>query len=178
MSVRWVVLLLGMGLLSACVVVPTGPSVLVLPAVGKPMDLFQADEVWCRQYAQYQIGVAPEQAATQSAVTSAAVGTAVGAAAGALIGAAAGNPGAGAAIGAGSGLILGSAGGAQAGAASGAALQSRYDMAYIQCMYAKGNQVPGMAAAPVPNSAPPPPGLPPPPPPGAFPPPPLEPPQR
>ena len=156
MSVRWVVLLLGMGLLSACAIVPTGPSVLVLPAVGKPLDLFQADEVGCRHYAQYQTGVAPDQAATQSAVTSATVGTAVGAAAGAVIGAAAGNPGAGAAIGAGSGLILGSAGGVQASAASGAMLQSRYDMAYIQCMYAKGNQVPGMAAAPVPNSAPPP----------------------
>ena len=170
MSVRWVVLLLGMGLLSACVVVPTGPSVLVLPAAGKPLDLFQADEVGCRQYAQYQIGVAPEQAATQSAVTSAAIGTAVGAAAGAVIGAGVGNPGAGAAIGAGSGLVLGSAGGAQASAASAATLQSRYDMAYIQCMYAKGNQVPGVVTAPVHRYAlpPPPPGPPPSPPPGVF----------
>ena len=180
MSVRWVVLLLGMGLLSACVVVPTGPSVLVLPSVGKPMDLFQADEVGCRHYAQYQIGVAPEQAATQSAVASAAVGTVVGAAAGAVIGAAVGNPGAGAAIGAGSGLVLGSAGGVQASAASAAMLQSRYDMAYIQCMYAKGNQVPGVVTVPVPRYAlpPPPPGPPPPPPPGVFYPPSQEPPQR
>ena len=174
MFVRWIVLLLVMGLLSACVVVPSGPSVLAVPAAGKPLDVFQADEVGCRHYAQYQIGVSPEQAAAQSAVTSAAVGTAVGAAAGAVIGAAAGNPGAGAAIGAGSGLLLGSAGGAQASAASAATLQSRYDMAYIQCMYAKGNQVPGVAMAPVPRSAappPPPPGPPPPPPPGVFPPP-------
>jgi len=72
------------------------------------------------------------------------VGTVVGAAAGAVIGTATGNPGAGAAIGAGSGLVLGSASGVQASAASGAALQSRYDMAYLQCMYAKGNQVPGV----------------------------------
>ena len=158
MFVRWVVLLLGMGLLSACVVVPTGPSVLVLPTVGKPLDLFQADDIGCRHYAQYQVGVAPEQAAAQSAVTSAAIGTAVGAAAG--------NPGAGAAIGAGSGLLLGSAGGVQASAASAATLQSRYDAAYIQCMYAKGNQVPGMAGAPAPYYA-----LPPPPPPGSYPPP-------
>ena len=171
MCMRWIVLLLVVGVLSACAIVPTGPSVLVLPAVGKPLDLFQADEVGCRHYAQYQIGVAPEQAATQSAVTSAAVGTVLGAAAGAVIGAAAGNPGAGAAIGAGSGLILGSAGGAQASAASAATLQSRYDMAYIQCMYAKGNHIPGVAAPPMPSFAPPPPGLPPPPPPGAFPPP-------
>ena len=172
--VRWIALLLGMGVLSACVMVPTGPSVLVLPAVGKPLDLFQADEVWCRRYAQYQIGVAPEEAATQSAVTSAAVGTMVGAAAGAVIGAATGHPGTGAAIGAGSGLLVGGVSGAQTSTASAATLQARYDMAYIQCMYAKGNQVPGVVTVPMPSYAPPPPpppGLPPPPPPGVFPPP-------
>jgi hypothetical protein len=51
--------------------------------------------------------------------------------------------------------------GAQAGASS-ATLQWRYDMAYVQCMYAKGHRVP--------DGAPPPPPLqtvPPPPPPGA-----------
>ena len=172
MYVRWIVLLLGIGVLGACVVAPTGPSVMVLPAVGKPLDLFQADDVACRNYAQYQIGTAPQEAAAQSAATSAAVGTVVGAAAGALIGAGAGNPGAGAAIGAGSGLLVGGVSGAQASAASAGTLQSRYDMAYIQCMYAKGNQVPGVAAAPVYNYAPPPPpGPPPPPPPGVYPPP-------
>ena len=171
MFIRWIVLLLGVGVLSACVMLPSGPSVLVLPTVGKPLDLFQAEEVGCRHYAQYQIDVAPEQAATQSAVTSAAVGTALGAAAGAVLGAAAGNPGAGAAIGAGSGLILGSVGGVQASAASAATLQSRYDTAYIQCMYARGNHVPGVAAAPMPSFAPPPP-------PGVFPPPSQEPPRR
>ena len=41
MGVRWGMLLLGLGILSACTVVPTGPSVLVLPAVGKSMDVFQ-----------------------------------------------------------------------------------------------------------------------------------------
>jgi hypothetical protein len=170
MFVRWVVLLLGMGLLSACTVVPTGPNVLVLPAPGKPMEVFQTDEVACQQYAQYKIGVAPEAAATQSAVTSAAVGTAVGAAAGAVLGAAAGNAGVGAAIGAGSGLLIGGASGAQAGAASGATLQSRYDVAYIQCMYARGNHVPGIVTAPVSRFVPPPPptGPPPPPPPGPI----------
>lgn len=166
MCARWGILLLGIGALSACVVVPTRPSVLVWPAVGKPFDLFQEDERGCRYYARSQLGVVPEEAATQSAVTSAAVGTAVGAAAGAVLGAAAGNPGVGAAIGAGSGFLLGSASGVQASAVSAATLQSRYDMAYLQCMYAKGNQVPGMAAAQWPRVPPPPPGLPPPPPPG------------
>ena len=56
MGVRWGVLLLGLGILSACTVLPTGPNVLVLPAVGKPLDLFQAEEGECRAYAQQQSG--------------------------------------------------------------------------------------------------------------------------
>src|SRR5262249_11649030 len=61
MGVRWEGLLLGLGLLSACTVVPTGPNVLVLPAVGKSMDVFQAEEGECRSYAQQQLGGTPEQ---------------------------------------------------------------------------------------------------------------------
>jgi hypothetical protein len=87
------VLLLGLGILSACTTMPTGPSVVVLPAVGKPMDVFQTEDVECRSYAQQQIGVALEQ---------------------------------------------------QAGAVSGTSLQTRYNIAYVQCMYAKGNAVPGV----------------------------------
>jgi uncharacterized protein YcfJ len=170
MFIKWGILLLGIGVLSACVVVPTGPNVMVLPGPGKPFEAFQTDEAVCRQYARYQLGVEPAEAASQSAVTSSAVGAVVGAAAGALIGAGVGNPAAGAAIGGGSGLILGGASGVQASGASAATLQSRYDMTYIQCMYAKGNQVPGVATAPAARSTPPPPppGLPPPPPPGVV----------
>jgi hypothetical protein len=107
MSVRWSVLLLGLGILSACTVLPTGPNVLVLPTVGKPMDVFQAEEGECRAYAQQQLGVAPEQNASTTL------------------------------------------------------LQVRYDRAYIQCMYAKGNVVPGMGSpgasvAPPPSETPPP----------------------
>ena len=79
---------------------------LALPAVGKPMDVFQTDEVGCRSYAQQQISVAPEQ---------------------------------------------------QAGTASWISFQTRYDMAYVQCMYAKGNTVPGVMVTPGPSVAPPPP---------------------
>jgi hypothetical protein len=50
--------------------------------------------------------------------------------------------GAGAAIGAGTGLLLGSAAGSSYAAGSYYAVQRRYDNAYVQCMYAKGNQVP------------------------------------
>ena len=128
--------------LAACAAPPPGPSVMALPGGGKDFQAFQQDDFVCRQFAAAQTGNAnPSQAATQSAVGSAAVGTAVGAAAGALIGAAAGNPGAGAAIGAGSGLLVGSAAGANNAFASGGAVQSAYDMAYIQCMVAHGNTV-------------------------------------
>jgi hypothetical protein len=173
MFIKWGIVLLGIGALSACAVVPTGPNVMVFPASGKPFEVFQADEAVCRQYARSQLGIEPAEAAGQSAVASGAIGTVAGAAAGALIGAGVGNPGAGAAIGAGSGLVLGSASGVHASGASAATLQSRYDMAYVQCMYAKGNQVPGVAAAPAARSTPPPPppGPPPPPPPGVVPPP-------
>jgi hypothetical protein len=60
-------------------------------------------------------------------------------------------------VGAGGGLLTGTAAGAPAGAGSSGALQQRYDIAYVQCMYAKGNQVPGVAAAHSPSVAPPPP---------------------
>ena len=104
MPVKWGGVLLGMGLLSACasVSVPTGPSMLALPAVGKPLDVFQAEEDGCRAYAQHQ---------------TAAVAT---------------------------------------------PRQSWYDIAYIQCMYSKGNVIPGVVA-PAPHVPLPPPGTPPPP---------------
>ena len=158
---KWVMLTLVLGVVSAYATVPTGPSVMVLPAAGKPFDQFQLDEMACRQYAQQQVGVAPGQAATQSAVNTAVLGTAIGAAAGAAIGAATGHPGVGAAVGAGGGLLTGTAAGAQAGAVSSGALQERYDIAYVQCMYAKGDQVPGVAVAPSPSAPPPPPPSPP-----------------
>ena len=130
--------------MSGCATLPAGPSVLVLPAPGKPFDQFQVEDRICKQWAGQQIGVNPQEAANQSAVTGAVAGTAIGAAAGALIGAAAGDAGAGAAIGAGSGLLVGTASGASAAQASSWELQRRYDNAYVQCMYAKGNQVPGV----------------------------------
>ena len=163
--------------LGACAVVPSGPSMLVLPGTGKPFDLFRADDASCRQYSSDQIGgSSAQQAANNSAVASAAVGTAVGAVAGAAIG---GSQGAG--VGAGAGLVLGSAAGTGAAATSGYGMQQRYDNAYLQCMYAKGHRVPvsgrftgapAAIAAPAaqpslpPGVPPPPAGNPPPPPPG------------
>lgn len=129
--------------LTGCATVPTGPSVMVLPARGKSLEHFQADEIACRQWAANSIGLSAQDTVTDNTARSAAVGTAIGLGAGALLGAASGNMGAGAALGAGSGLLIGTASGASAGDAYGWEAQKRYDYAYVQCMYAKGNQIPG-----------------------------------
>jgi len=151
---------------TACATLPTGPSVMVLPGTGKPFEQFQVDDAACRQWATQSVGGNPGQVATDSTVSGAVIGTAIGAAAGAVIGAAAGNPATGAAIGAGTGLITGTAAGASAGYGYAGEAQRRYDIAYQQCMYAKGNQIPGAVRAARPYRYPPPP-----PPPGSQPPP-------
>ena len=160
-------------LLAACATFPSGPGVLVLPGSTKSFYDFRADDGVCRQFANEQIGgTAPSQAVSTASVGGAVVGTAVGAAAGAAI---AGSSGAG--VGAGVGLLTGTAIGAGYGYDSAWALQRRYDHAYLQCMYAKGNKVPVSAAYTSPRAqvggAPPgpPPNYPPPPPPNQPPPP-------
>lgn len=177
---------------SGCATLPTGPSVRVMPAPGKPFELFMADDVLCRRWAEQAIGISPQEVQNQNTVSGVAVGTIAGAGVGGLMGAASGNVGAGAAIGAGTGLLLGSAIGSDSGWESAELQQRRYDNAYVQCMYAKGNQVPGvvrryqrrMSAPPPPpppgynyespppgNNYTPPPAYPPYPPPGTPPPP-------
>ena len=119
---------------------------MVMPSSGKSFEQFQADDAICRQFAYEQVGgLTGQEAAQRSAVSSAVIGTALGAAAGAAIGSVSGSAGAGAAIGAGSGLLLGSAAGTGYASSSYYEAQRRYDSAYMQCMYAKGNQVPGGA---------------------------------
>jgi Glycine-zipper domain len=162
MPKTWGVFLPVVVFLSACSTLPTGPNVMVLPGVGKPFDQFQVDDMVCRQFAQGQLGTTPGQVSTESTLQGSAIGTALGAAAGAAIGAAAGNAGVGAAVGAGTGILVGTAVGAESGSTTAGTLQWRYDVAYVQCMYAKGNQVPGPTAASS-SYAPPPPNAPPPP---------------
>jgi hypothetical protein len=153
-----------------CASLPNGPSVMVLPGSGLPFEQFRNDDMVCRQYAYFQVGgTTTNQAAVNSGVANAAIGTALGAAAGAAIGG-----GRGAAIGAGAGLLAGSMVGADTANSSMYGTQERYDMAYIQCMYAKGHQVPvsGQFVDETPlqtgsqntNIPPPPEGFPPPPP--------------
>jgi hypothetical protein len=133
--------------LAGCAQLPLGPSVAVMPTPGKPFDLFVGEEALCRHYADQQVGISPQQAVANSTITGAAAGAALGAAAGGAIGAAFGSPGPGAAVGAGTGLLTGSAVGANAGYGASWTIQRRYDIAYQQCMYAKGNQIPGFPTA-------------------------------
>ncbi len=130
--------------LVGCVTMPTGPSVQVMPGSGKSFEQFQADDAVCRQWAGQGIGLPPQEVANQNTATGAVVGTVLGAGLGAAIGAASGNPGIGAAIGAGSGLLVGTSAGANTGQVYGWEAQRRYDISYQQCMYAKGNQIPGV----------------------------------
>ncbi len=156
LSVLAMLLLLMVG---GCATMPTGPSVMVLPPPGKSFEQFQADDASCRQWAAQQSGASPQEVANQNTATGAVAGTAIGAGLGAAIGAAAGNAGAGAAIGAATGLLAGTASGANAGQAYGWRAQRQYDMAYVQCMYAKGNEVPGMTRRQRRVAPPPPPDL-------------------
>lgn len=157
---------------SGCATIPSGPSVMVLPGRTKNFEQFQMDDGLCRQWASQQTGTTNNQATADSTVQGAAIGTLLGAAAGAALGAAAGNPALGAAAGAGAGLLGGTAVGASRGDAYAGSLQRQYDQAYIQCMYAKGNQVPVARGASRPAYSSPPPPPPPPVPPGTPPPPP------
>jgi len=140
-------LLVGIGVLAlaGCVTPPpTGPSVMALPGTGKSFDEFRHDDHDCRGYAAYQSGAqGADQAARDSTVNSAAVGAIVGTAAGAALG---GN-GHAALAGAGLGTATGAMVGSSAGAQGTYSVQRRYDNAFTQCMYAKGNKVP-MAVAP------------------------------
>jgi hypothetical protein len=156
-----------LALLSACATQPIGPTVQVLPAAGKPFDVFAQEETYCKNYAQGQIAGAVQQA------NNAAIGTGIltaglGTAAGALIGG-----GYGARAGLATGAVAGGAVGADYSANSQIPIQQRYDTAYTQCMYAKGNQVPGADQStaqlpPAPPPAPAPQTAPPPPPPPQF----------
>jgi hypothetical protein len=131
---RSLVLSVAAVVLAGCATIPTGPSVMVLPAPGKSFESFQSDDMACRQWALQQAGVQPSDAVNEKLASGAAIGTLIGAGLGAAIGAASGSAGAGAAIGAGSGLLAGTAVATGPASASGWEIQRRYDMAYQQCM--------------------------------------------
>lgn len=137
----------GLVLLAGCASTPRGPSIQVMPAPNKPFSIFQEDVAVCKDYASQQIA-GQSDTANERALG----GTLVGAALGAGLGAAV-DGGRGAGVGAAAGGLLGTGIGASSSEHSQHGIQQQYDTAYAQCMYAKGNQVPGFQ----PISAPPPP---------------------
>jgi hypothetical protein len=141
--IRRYLMILAVFAVSGCATVPPGPSVMVLPPPGKSFESFQMDDSTCRQWAQQQAEWNANDTVNQNLASGAAIGTILGAGLGAVIGSASGNVGAGAAIGAAGGLAVGAAGASEPARAAGNEVQRRYDIAYQQCMYSKGNQIQG-----------------------------------
>ena len=129
-------------MLAGCAATPMGPTIQVMPGPNKSFDTFQTDQLVCKNYAEQQVQ-GQADVANQRAVGGAVLGTVLGAGLGAAVGGAYGNAGAGAAIGAASGAGAGTLYGANASTQAQWSIQQQYDNAYAQCMYSKGNQVPG-----------------------------------
>jgi len=142
-------------LLSACASQPMGPTVQVMPAANKPFQMFTQEQAECKNYAQTQVQ-GQADSANNKAVGAALLGAALGAGLGAAVGG-----GRGAGVGAAAGGAVGTGVGADNANNAQLSIQQQYDNAYTQCMYSKGNQVPGMAPAVAAS-------LPPPPPPGPM----------
>ena len=150
MGNRKSIAVLGAALLTAgCATTPTGPMVRVMPAPNKPYDVFAQEQTDCERYARDQ-AAGGAQAANDRALGA----TALGAVLGLGVGAATGS-GRAATVGAATGGAIGAAVGANQSGYARYSLQRRYDIAYSQCMYAKGNYVPGMMAAAPPPPPPP-----------------------
>lgn len=147
-SYRMTAGLLSVLALAGCATPPMGPMVEVIPGPNKGFDAFQEDQGVCRGFAYSQVAGQAE-AANQRAVGGTVLSTVIGAGLGAALG---GGRGAvvGAATGAGIGAGLNS--GATAGAQYG--IQAQYDAAFSQCMYSRGNQVPGYGPVYAPTYAP------------------------
>jgi len=130
-------------LLAGCVSAPMGPTVNVMPGANKPYGVFQQDQGYCMSVAGNMVQGNVQQA-NNNQVGTAVIGTALGAGLGAIVGG-----GRGAAIGAGAGAVGGTLVGANNGQVSQYNIQQRYDMYYSQCMYSRGNQVPGYGGGPM-----------------------------
>ena len=134
---RDVAVLAAAGVLAGCAQPPLGPTVAVMPAPNKPFSVFQQEDAFCRQFAQQQTAGTTE-AANNAQLGTAAIGTVLAAGLGAALGG-----GQGAAVGAGMGALGGTAVGAGQAERGSFSAQQRYNLAYSQCMYSYGNQVPG-----------------------------------
>jgi len=119
-------------LLEGCATQPLGPTIPVMPAQGKSMETFQQDEDYCEQYAGDRASGRVKQA-NDDELRRGVIGAALGAGLGAL----AGNT---------KGAVAGGIIGGVIGSSSGAGydqhrVQRTFDIAYAQCMTARGNNV-------------------------------------
>jgi hypothetical protein len=119
-----------------------GPTVQVMPGPGKSFEAFQYDQMACKQFAEQSVA-GQAQSANNQAVGAAVLTTALGAGLGAATGSAWHAAGTGAAIGAGAGAATGAAIGSNMSSNAQMGIQGQYDNAFAQCMYSKGEMVPG-----------------------------------
>jgi len=124
-------------LLNGCAATPMGPTVQVMPGSNKPFQVFQQDVESCKQFATSQVS-GQADSANERAILGTLLGAGLGAGLGAAVG---GNHGAG--VGAAAGGALGAGMGAGSSERAQIPIQTQYNNSYTQCMYAKGNQVPG-----------------------------------
>ena len=66
-------LLIPIALLAGCASLPSGPRVAVMPAPGKPFEVFVQDDRQCRAFAEQSIGMNTTDRAAENLVGSAAV---------------------------------------------------------------------------------------------------------
>jgi hypothetical protein len=123
----------GVTLVAACTSPPpSGPTVMAIPPPGKNLAIFQQEDGQCRNYAAATIGALPSEQASPPADGG---GTAPATVAGQTSGTTAGDVGA----------TTGGAGNVAAAATYAASsvynVQTRYDIAYTQCVYSSGNAV-------------------------------------
>src|SRR5215467_7499543 len=64
---RWSAPLVIAALVGGCASAPTGPSVMVLPGLGKSFEQFNEDDAVCRQWGLQATGRTPEAAAPSAA---------------------------------------------------------------------------------------------------------------
>ncbi len=124
--------------LAACQTLPTGPTVAVMPPAGKPLDLFQQEDLFCRNYATQSFAPDAASQGQRQVLGSAVLGSALGALVGSAVGGDHQSAGAGAAV----GLAMGGLAGAGRARDTAMSDQARYNIAYEQCMSSKGNVVP------------------------------------
>jgi hypothetical protein len=125
-------------LLAGCAQMPVGPTVAVMPGANKPFEVFVQDDQLCRGWAARSIGLPGNDPAAQQMVGSTVAGAVIGGLAGAAVGGH-GSAGAGAAV----GTLVGATAGASQSAGTAWGSQRSYDIAYLQCMYSRGNVLPG-----------------------------------